>query len=39
MMKYIGEILIMSVLGIGTIWGVLMLIKMINQWAATISGF
>ena len=38
-MKYIGKILIISALGIGTIWGVLMLIKMINQWAATISCF
>jgi hypothetical protein len=34
-MRYIGEILIMSALGIGTIWGALMLIKLISSWASS----
>lgn len=38
-MKKVGKILIMAGLGGGTIWGVLMLIRLINEWAATISCF
>tara|TARA_Y100000310_G_scaffold183613_1_gene183734 strand:- start:261 stop:377 length:117 start_codon:yes stop_codon:yes gene_type:complete len=38
-MKKVGKILIMAGLGVGTIWGVLMLIRLINEWAATISCF
>jgi hypothetical protein len=38
-MKKVGEILIMAALGAGTIWGVLILIRLMSEWAATISCF
>jgi len=37
-MKKVGEILIMTGLGIGALWGALVLVQLMHEWLVSVTG-